>query len=513
MTLSWPRIVRMISLDAAMFCAWLVAIGLVLLHEHGQLWGQQANPIAMLNATLEAKEQWFGLYYHNYCIGFTSTSISPGERQGMPGVVIRDQGRLSFTLLGVPQRMDVLAQGFIDANWRLQAVYAAISGGSNQVRWVGERHGDDLWMTVTTPESTTTRRIPDPSGTAFVNGLASWTAFHRLRDGQSGRAWVLNPLSLTLDPMFYHVRGRESVDGSEALVVDTDMAGLQATSWVTPAGEVLKERSPLGWELRRHTRHEVMREMAAASTTAPDLLTATAVPVNREIPAPERLIRVTLLIQGVTADQFAIARPWQRVLPPETLANAHHAAPDGSWCVVELRRPTIGASLTTAPEGPPRRYTQPSYLVQSDDPRIRAQAAQIVGTTTDPLGQAFLLNQWVYASLNKQLSIGLPSAVDVLSVRSGDCHEHTVLFTALARSLGVPTRMVAGLVYQGGRFYYHAWPEIWVHDWIPTDPTLGQPVADATHLAIAEAEDEQLTVLGHFVGQVGIEVLDVEESK
>ena len=73
--------------------------------------------------------------------------------------------------------------------------------------------------------------------------------------------------------------------------------------------------------------------------------------------------------------------------------------------------------------------------------------------------------------------------------------------------------MVAGLVYYDGRLFYHAWPEVWLGSaWIPTDPTLGQPLADATHLGLVEAEDERLIALGQFIGQPRVSVLALEEA-
>ena len=150
--------------------------------------------------------------------------------------------------------------------------------------------------------------------------------------------------------------------------------------------------------------------------------------------------------------------------------------------------------------------------MQSDDQRILDKARAIVADRTDPWAQTEAIARWVFLSVTKQLTVGLPSAVDVLLTPVGDCHEHTVLFTALARSLGLPTRMVAGLVYWNGRLYYHAWPEVWIGAWIPVDPTLDQPVADATHLGLSEAENEQLIVLGKFVGRLRVTVLELVES-
>ncbi len=70
----------------------------------------------------------------------------------------------------------------------------------------------------------------------------------------------------------------------------------------------------------------------------------------------------------------------------------------------------------------------------------------------------------------------------------GDCNEHAVLFAALARAAGVPARIEAGLVYLNGRFYYHAWPNVYVGHWLEMDPTWGQHAVDATHLALVEGE-------------------------
>ena len=79
-----------------------------------------------------------------------------------------------------------------------------------------------------------------------------------------------------------------------------------------------------------------------------------------------------------------------------------------------------------------------------------------MGRTRDPLRTARLLTEWVYEQLDKEITLSVPSAVEVLETRRGDCNEHTILFVALARAIGLPARPAAGLVYVEGRFYYHA---------------------------------------------------------
>lgn len=503
--------IRSLLLDAALVVGWLGSVGMVLLHERGSLWGGAVNPLASLRATLDVNEQWFGLYYQGQKIGYTQTTLLPEERHGMPGISVMERGRLTFTLLGLPQQVDLSARAFIDADWRLQEFAAELHAETYRFRWQGKREGETLVMTITSGESQQTVRLRDPGGSALVVGLSPWTAFHRLREGQWGSAWVLNPLALGPEEIYFHVRGRESLDGQDVLRIETDFRGMTTTSWVTPDGEVLREESPLGWELIRESQEEALKPSSGASAT--DLLSAVAVPIDRPLPHPERVTRLVYLVAGMAPEDAVVDHPWQRVLPPEALARYGVAPPTGSWCLLELRRPTAPPpSSTSAIPNAVERYGQPSFFVQSDDPRIQAKSREILETITDRWQQVEALNAWVYQTLAKRLTVGLPSATDVLASRAGDCHEHTVLFTALARSAGLPTRMIAGLVYYDGRLYYHAWPEVWFGAWIPVDPTFGQIPADATHLALLGAENEDLLSLRQFIGQLRIQVLEVQEE-
>ena len=120
---------------------------------------------------------------------------------------------------------------------------------------------------------------------------------------------------------------------------------------------------------------------------------------------------------------------------------------------------------------------------------------------------------WLGRSMTQANVVGVPSALETLRSLRGDCNEHTTLFTALARSLGIPTRPVAGIVYsetifEEGAFYYHAWPEVWLGDrWVPVDPTFGQFPADATHLGLIEGDlDKQMEIMG-VIGRLKLKLI------
>jgi len=155
------------------------------------------------------------------------------------------------------------------------------------------------------------------------------------------------------------------------------------------------------------------------------------------------------------------------------------------------------------------RWLQPEPLIQSWDPRIAAQARLIVGggRNRSPARAAELLTHWVHANVRRVLTLSVPSAEKVLETRRGDCNEATTLYVALARSAGLPARTVSGLIYLNGRFYYHAWPEVYLGGWVAVDPTFDQYPADAAHLRFAIGGLARQVELLPLVGRLKLEVL------
>jgi transglutaminase-like putative cysteine protease len=148
-------------------------------------------------------------------------------------------------------------------------------------------------------------------------------------------------------------------------------------------------------------------------------------------------------------------------------------------------------------------------LLQVNDREITALAVRIAGNERDPAVVAERINRWVHDSLEKKITISVPSAVQVLRTRAGDCNEHTQLYVALARAAGIPARISTGLAFVNGKFYYHAWPEVRLRDWVAVDPTFGQFPADAAHLRFVRGGLARQGELLRLVGSLKVEVLNV----
>lgn len=147
-------------------------------------------------------------------------------------------------------------------------------------------------------------------------------------------------------------------------------------------------------------------------------------------------------------------------------------------------------------------------FIQSKDPSIVSLAKDIVGNEKDMLQMTKHIYEWVYRNIEKVSVISLPMATEVLRTRQGDCNEHTTLFTALSRAAGIPSRIAVGLAYKDGFFYYHAWPEVYLNEWVAVDPTLGQFPADASHIRLLTGDIDKQQQLLTVIGKLKLEGIE-----
>jgi len=71
---------------------------------------------------------------------------------------------------------------------------------------------------------------------------------------------------------------------------------------------------------------------------------------------------------------------------------------------------------------------------------------------------------------------------------------------------------VAGVIYADGRFYYHAWDEVWVGRWLPMDATLPTDFVDATHIKFTEGGVPEMFRIAGVIGRLRMEVVEAEDA-
>jgi hypothetical protein len=280
--------------------------------------------------------------------------------------------------------------------------------------------------------------------------------------------------------------------------------GLQVESWVDEDGRILRASSPLGFSMIK-TEYELARQsqedarLVSSSPIDDDVILSTAVRSNVDFENVEEHAELRFRLTGVDLSGFQLDGGRQ-TLRGDTLIVRRE-----NWDGLNpgYRLPYARMDLRAALE--------PEPLIQSDDERIIRRAREITSRRSQwqqrPKDVASQLTTGVYAMLEKSITFSVPNAVQVLETLRGDCNEHTVLYVAMARALGLPARTAVGLVYVNGSFFYHAWPEVWLDEWVAVDPTFGQYPADASHIRFVIGGLAQQVEIVRLIGNLGIEVL------
>jgi len=463
-------------------------------------WSSSPAALATDLAGYTPAAQWRGIYYRGDKIGFSveQTTAVPG------GYEIREDGRLQMTLLGATTAVRMRGRARVDEAFRLQRFSFSLDPGTGPTEVSGVlENGTRLTLAIRTPsgERTETRDLPEPPALAL--NLPRVLAARGLQPGQETTVSVFDPATMRNMPMALRVGPREVVRAAgrpvPAFVVEARFAGVTTRSWITDVGETVREESPMGLLTVRETPDQA-QALAVPGAVQADLLEASAI-------SPSRPLRID---DSTTVERLRIRLSGLEAFDVADLEGDGQAR-EGD--VLEIRDPR-----DLAPGPAPAdlaRYLEAEPFLESDAPEIRAEARKAVAGATPARLRAERLVRYVHAILEKRPTISLPSALEVLKTRVGDCNEHTALYVAMARAAGVPSRVATGLVQLRGAFYYHAWPEVFVPaapgrgTWIAVDPTLDQFPADATHVRLARGGLDRQAAIVSMVGRAKLDVLEV----
>lgn len=185
---------------------------------------------------------------------------------------------------------------------------------------------------------------------------------------------------------------------------------------------------------------------------------------------------------------------------PSTDNQSVHRLGDGKVAViVEPVKAKRGSVFPYTPDNNDAlEMLKPTRYVQSDSNEIIELARKAVGQTQDAAEAVKKIESFVGDYIRqKDFSVGYASAAEVAASRMGDCSEHAVLTAALCRAVGIPARVVCGLVYAdefAGRrniFGGHAWTEAYVGSvWVGLDATRAPDGFDAGHITLATGDGE-----------------------
>ncbi len=437
------------------------------------------------------RETWMGVFLQGQQIGYVHrqrSKTSTGHR-------ILESVFLRLNTMGMVQDVRFKTEGILLPDFTLSSFDFDLQSGLFRFRALGIKSGRT--MTIFTGPGDLDRRtrftleqdvyLPvDLFGSLMEAGL---------KPGDSRTVPLFDPATASrrtakitlMNDDVITVMGQKK----KAVKWSVDFMGTPQFAWTGEDGTVLREEGFLGLTLLQLSREEALK--LAPSGALVDLTRMASIPSNRRLLGPEAISRLTLRVDGLPSQL-------------RSLDGGRQTFRDGILTIEKEPIPSPAVEVG-AHDDLLKPHLVATFIMQADHPEIRKKVGEIVSPGDDAVTKARRLVDWVYRNIEKRPVLSVPDALETLRLKRGDCNEHAVLLAALARAAGIPAQVEAGLVYQDGQFYYHAWNILSLGSWITADASMGQFPADATHVRLVRGTDSQVDLAG-LIGAIKLEIID-----
>lgn len=470
---------------------WIMMMGMLIQRTYF-IGGDDGIRASHAESQLRPKEEWMGIYWGNDKVGYTVSEI----KKALGGYTISDQAIMDLTVMGTPQRIDTLVTSHVDHAFVLKSFEFRLFSNLFTFKANGNVQGNKLNLELQSGGSISNHIIPLEEVPCLSNSLKPLILSEGLAAGKRFRYTVFDPSTMSSTPIEMLVEGKETIPLNgrkiECYRIKSTLKGIVLRSWIDEEGNTIKEESPLGLILVKESKADALTENWSEKTK--DIIAASAISVNKPI-AISNPSYLKVRLKNVNLEAFDLTQGRQR-LRGDVLEIVREDMSELNSYRIPYRK------------GDQTEYLKPSVFIQSDHPLIVGKAREIVEQEVVALEVVRRIHTWVYETIEKKPTLSIPSALDVLNMKVGDCNEHATLFVALCRAVGIPSKLCAGIVYNRGHFYYHAWSDVFVGRWISVDPTMNQIPADATHIRFVEGGlDKQLEII-RLIGMLQLEVLN-----
>ena len=516
---------------------WLLSLGLLYHEVNSQSFLVKDAHIDINDGALIMRQDYLGYYLGENKVGYSEFVLKEDNEDSLtklPGkyYIFHSNTFLQIQAI-VTLTMKIIQTGEVNEDLSMRSFSLTYESSGQQLYVMGTMEEDGLRVTTKSEGAKNQRTLPIHPPIYHTDMVHLLLAREGLEVGKKKIYPVYDPLTMSQGNIVATVEAKETVTlpddkKVEAFKVDMNYKGLHTMSWLNKEGDLFKEISQvsgLNFTGIRETSEQA-RNLAYVSkgvgkvegkpgenqpSPSQDLIDASRIKTKVSLPRPEKVDELRLKIIGAEKEDLIFDGSFQTLEKEEKDA-----------VIVRIHKKDYAAVISSLKESRPpfeeknpavKEYLQNDLLIQSSDPRLREKGLEITKEAKNPWAASVLIAKWLYTNIRKEMRATIPDALEVLTTMKGDCNEHSTLFAGLARAIGIPTKLCAGLVYQEDGFYYHAWDEVFVDgQWLPIDSTLNRLEMDAAHIKLAEGMLDSQINFAKLIGNLQIEILDFKES-
>lgn len=439
------------------------------------------------------EESFAGIYFQNERIGYVKNRLTAS---GSDGYVLYQDAFLYLNILNESHPVDMRIKASLSPDMLLQDFNFHFTSPFYKMDAEGTVIGREIRFSLTTGKETISDSIHLQNQPYLSTNNRFYLLKQGLQPGDKLKVPYFDPISLSGKDTVMEYRGREKILIKNRVYnlhhfLET-FSGIRINSWLNDEGKVMKEESPAGFLF-----------ISEPEFKATDLTVK-----GREI-----LSSVSIPISGSTLDLTGRNEMHYRLtLPADTSFDLDKDRQELDGNMLTIRLEKLPGADAAACNNYAKELASTPYI-QTKNVLISELTREEAGMANSDLERVKILSDWVFNNLEKRPVLGIPDARTTLSTRIGDCNEHAALFAALARNVGIPTRVVAGVTFYDGAFYYHAWNEVCLDDiWYSVDTTKNQFPADLSHIKFVEGETSEQVRIAALLGKLQIEIIDNEKN-
>lgn len=430
---------------------------------------------------------WYGIYFGKTKVGWALRQIGPLEKRGER--FLRSRYVLHMRTKSGKQvkttRVERRKIFDLAPPRALRSASVHTHRGAFEKQVVVSRSPDGLVATIT--EGDERRRLPVRGALPTFADETTPAAWLRSRPavGATLRYHTFDVSGLRIGSSTLRITGHADAERRH-LRADLVTAAGDRDRVVYDASGILLSTKMMGLlEARRESREQAQRLDAALDPSERGEVT-----IDRRIGQAEYVRNLVVRVRGPGAESIRSA-PGQA------------AAYDAKTQTLTLRiGPRVAPVVRATPAEIQRALAEDAtYPIRHRVIAALAKETAAKGKTAREKVEALLL--FVQEFVIDSHTVDPLTVLDILADQRGDCNEHALLFTTLARAAGIPAREVYGLIYKDDNrrtFGRHAWNEVVIDGvWVPVDPMWGEMTLSAAHVRLGakgEGPDRRLALAG-----------------
>jgi len=458
--------------------------------------GTSGRAAAAANDGLKARTEIFLIYKGATPIGYSSTTLKKlgNGDSDFARWSIESEIYLRMALKNSFKDTYQRSTEIIGENLRLKEMESVLLVGDEEYKLSAKSDNNSLYVTTEYGGHTQRTEEPYPMGAVPLSAAPMLLSRLNLDKGPKGRnikVVTASPTRLDVSDMGVFVEGPAVVtQGGKLLdvrLVRTELDGLETLIKIDTRGNVYECIQPaVGL---KQTRVSLENLQAVKEFSGWDVTNSMIQPAHSLLPNSDTLDGVDADLNWSANADLSLSSDHQQVRNTTNRRGSYRAS-------VHITRQPSPPVKEPLPENERRAFLAAGPKIQTSHPAVKEAAALAAGKETDPLKQAQFIARWIHENIYPDPATwGNDHSASVTLDREAGMNKHTaILFAAMARSRGIPTRVATGMIYTGGLFIAHFWNEVYIDGaWMTVDATAADPLRPApVRFKLAQGPDTEI---------------------